>query len=378
MSNELYKLNIEVFQMNIIDKKIIQNTVFSINPCLEFACALRLAGKKEMLLNFARELSFAISEKDEEIFQAMEKEMSKYIRNELDYFFGICEIHVLVAAFVADYPQMDSVTDIIKCMEGETEAVLLTYLGAIFISEHVSKFDESWDEIKNDISKMRTYIETVEVEHQTSKEGLLECFDNPEETKQRICFLLKQFYEKAYKPIEQQTLQEIKKSETGYKNLFEANPRVFMEKYFSDFFKLENSQWDYKLNIHISFFYQIYFWTINIHDYKQRAGWCILGIRSYEFLFKREAKDRVERFLKVLSDKRRVEIIKLLSHKPYYGYEIAAKLNLTPATVGYHISFLMEANIISFDREENKVYYTLNKDKVRELLEETGIILLGE
>jgi ABC-type histidine transport system ATPase subunit len=92
----------------------------------------------------------------------------------------------------------------------------------------------------------------------------------------------------------------------------------------------------------------------------------------------KEAKDRVDRFLKMLSDKRRIDIIKMLSYKPYYGYEIAAKLELTPATVNYHISLLMDADVLTFDREENKVYYTLNKEKIKELLKETSIVLLNE
>nr|WP_274601606.1 metalloregulator ArsR/SmtB family transcription factor [Clostridium rhizosphaerae] len=158
----------------------------------------------------------------------------------------------------------------------------------------------------------------------------------------------------------------------------ESSPEEFISKYFFNFFKIENKSWNYKLNIHLSLFLNIYFWTVNLHDYKEKQGWVVVGIRTYKFFYQKEAFEKVDRFLKVLGDKRRVDIVKMLSHKPYYGYEIAAKLELTPATVNYHINLLMDAGILTFDREENKVYYTLNKDRVKELLNETSMMLINE
>lgn len=361
-----------------IDEQIIANTQFKINPCLEFACAVRTVGKRELLLNLAREMNFNIDKKDEELLQTLENGMSKYIRSEMEYFFSICDIEILVSAFVADYENVDSVPKFLSTMEKETAKTLFKYFGGIFIAFELPKLNIKWDEVKDDLTKMKAYISECEAENKIAKEKLLECFDNPEETKQRLYFLFKQFYEKSYKPIENTVLEEIKKVEEQYKKILKSTPQEFITRYFFNFFKIEKEAWEFKLNIHISLFLNIYFWNINLHDYKEKRGWVILGIRTYEFYFQKEAADRVDRLLKVLSDKRRVEIIKMLSFKPYYGYEIAAKLELTPATVNYHINLLMDADILTFDREENKVYYTLNKDKIKELLRETSMMLINE
>jgi DNA-binding transcriptional ArsR family regulator len=367
-----------VIIIKALEKKIIENIKFQINPCLEFACALRTVGKKEELLKMAREMNFNINNKDKEMLDKLEKGISKYIRSEMEYFFEICSIEVLIAAFVADYDNFRDVQSLLNFIENTNETILFKYLGGVFIFEQLPKFNLEWDSAKDDLGRMREYVESSEIQQVEIKERLLECFNNPEETKQRLCFLFRQFYDKAYKPLEEVVLQEIENTEVRYRELMNRNPQEFVEKYFFNFFKVEEGNWEFQFTIHISLLLQAYFWNINLHDYRKEQGWVILGARVYEFYFDKEAKDRVDRFLKVLSDKRRIDIIKLLSYKPYYGYEIAAKLSLTPATVNYHMGFLMDAKIISFDREENKVYYSLNKDKIRELLNETGSILLNE
>lgn len=361
-----------------IDKQIISNIHFKINPCLEFACAVFAVERKGMLFDMAREMNYTIDKKDEKLVEVLENGMSKYIRSEMDYFFSICDIHALVSAFAVDYENVNTVSELLSTMEKQDTTVLFNYLGGIFVAMELPKLNLEWGEVKHSIDKMKAYIENSKTENKAAKERLLECFDNPEETKQRLCFLFKQFYQKSYRPIEETILNELTKAEDHYKNILNSNPEHFITKYFFNFFKIENGVWEYKLNIHLSLFFNIYSWTVNIHDYKEKQGWVVLGFRTHKFFFQKESTDRVERFLKMLSDKRRVDIIKMLSYKPYYGYEIAAKLELTPATVNYHINLLMDADVLTFDREENKVYYTLNKEKVKELLKETSIILLNE
>lgn len=364
--------------MKTLDKEIFSNIHFNLNPCLEFACALRIVGKRELIYRLAREMNFNIDKEDEQLLNVLDKGMSKYIRNEMEYFFSICDLETLAAAYVADYENVNSVSELLSLMEKEKVEVMFKYLGGIFIALELPKLNLYWDEVKNDLNKMKTYIESSEIENKAAKVKLLDCYENPEETKQRICFLFKQFYEKSYKPMEDAVLDEIRNKEKEYIRALEANPEEFMTKYFFNYFKIEKGSFKYRLNIHLSLFLNMGFWTINLHDYIEKEGLVILGLRSIDFFNQRAAADRVDKFLKVLSDKRRIDIIKMLSYKPYYGYEIAAKLELTPATVNYHINLLMDADILTFDREENKIYFTLNKGKIKELFKETGVYLINE
>lgn len=296
----------------------------------------------------------------------------------MDYFFNICSIEYVLTAFIADNEGLDDVVDLLKLMENSDEVTFFSYLGGVFISEYESDLHNTWCKINNNLKDMSDYIQKVVVNDLDKKEKILECFKNPEETKKRLCFLCNQFYEKSYKPIEDEILHELNNGLIKYKQLLHYNPEEFLKKYFLDFFKPENNSFQYKINVHISFFKQISFLVISLHDYIRKDGWVALGIRSYEFYSKDQLKDNVDKFLKALSDKSRLSIIKILSQRSCYGYEIAGLLKLTPPTVNYHMNFLMDANIASFDRIENKVYYSLNKEKIKEMFIQCEKMLLNE
>jgi DNA-binding transcriptional ArsR family regulator len=73
--------------------------------------------------------------------------------------------------------------------------------------------------------------------------------------------------------------------------------------------------------------------------------------------------------LKLLADEKRFEMIQLLGKKPWYGHELAEALNITPPTISYHISSMMELGLIFLEKESNRTYYHLDKDKLKQLLQ---------
>mgnify|MGYP006305328347 CR=1 FL=1 len=46
-----------------------------------------------------------------------------------------------------------------------------------------------------------------------------------------------------------------------------------------------------------------------------------------------------------------------------YGNELAENLNLSNATISHHVSKLLMNNIIQARKEDNKLYFKLNKKK---------------
>ncbi|SHF24029.1 ArsR/SmtB family transcription factor [Caloramator proteoclasticus] len=364
--------------MKNLDENIIKNTKFIFNPCLEFTMAFTTISKLNELKKLAEDLNYSISEENISLYDEMYNSLSKYMKSEIEYFNKICMIGGILAAYSADFEDVENVKSLLDVIDKSDETLFLNYLGGMYINAHEPTNHEGWDEVKNDIKKMQEYIEGVKVEDDEIKESVSELFKNPDETKNRISFLFRSFYEKIYikyeKKVEEICLGGIDK----YKKIFLDNPKDFMEKYLLDFFKTKDEDWQYKINFHISFFKELYFWIINMHDYKQKAGWVVLGINTDKIVEKKRQNEQVDNFLKALSDPRRVKIIKLLAKKPHYGYEIASILELTPATVNHHMNFLFDADIVGFNKIDNKVYFTLKKDKVRELLRLTEEILLGD
>ncbi|OEG62979.1 MAG: hypothetical protein BHK79_10865 [Halanaerobium sp. MDAL1] len=71
---------------------------------------------------------------------------------------------------------------------------------------------------------------------------------------------------------------------------------------------------------------------------------------------------------KALADETRLNIISLLGEKTMYGNEIAEKLNLTNATISHHVSKLLMNNIIQAHKEDNKLYFQLNKKNFKKTI----------
>ena len=71
---------------------------------------------------------------------------------------------------------------------------------------------------------------------------------------------------------------------------------------------------------------------------------------------------------KALSDPVRREILNLLKGGRMTAGEIAARFDMTAATVSYHLSRLKKADLIFESREKNFIYYSLNTSVLEEVL----------
>lgn len=75
--------------------------------------------------------------------------------------------------------------------------------------------------------------------------------------------------------------------------------------------------------------------------------------------------------LSALGDDTRLEIMQILAKRPAYGRELAKRLELSTATVSYHLEKLIKAQMIIFRQGEKKrIYYQVNDDGVKEMLKD--------
>jgi DNA-binding transcriptional ArsR family regulator len=120
--------------------------------------------------------------------------------------------------------------------------------------------------------------------------------------------------------------------------------------------------------------------SFNINDEEEKKPDLIrLGvILDSNFTFKHSEVDseKLNTALKLLSDKSKFEILKLIKDKPAYGFEIANTLNLSTSTISYHMNSLIMANLIKIEKDANKIYYTMNKEMVNRFLEDIRTLLL--
>lgn len=72
--------------------------------------------------------------------------------------------------------------------------------------------------------------------------------------------------------------------------------------------------------------------------------------------------------LKALGDSTRREILKMLKNGPMTAGQIDQAFDMSPATVSYHLSLLLEAELIFLRKEKNYRIYSLNLSVFEELM----------
>ena len=92
-------------------------------------------------------------------------------------------------------------------------------------------------------------------------------------------------------------------------------------------------------------------------------GLHILDFREI-FMDTKTAGEDAEAFLKCISDNTKLSILKLLKDGPMYGTQLAEKLNCTGANISHHASALLSLGIVHFEKENNRMYIHLDKEKI--------------
>lgn len=104
------------------------------------------------------------------------------------------------------------------------------------------------------------------------------------------------------------------------------------------------------------------------HDIKDKQCFMFMGVYFDKIIYKLSGLDDIKNNLlifKNLSDPTRFQIIKMLEYRGHYGQEISEKLGITTATVSYHLNYLMIANLVSTEKSDHRVYYSLNKEALK-------------
>jgi biotin operon repressor len=69
--------------------------------------------------------------------------------------------------------------------------------------------------------------------------------------------------------------------------------------------------------------------------------------------------------LKVIADESRLRILGALAAEPLTGKDLAARLDLTPATISHHMRKLVESGIVVAESDAQRQWYRLNGDLLR-------------
>lgn len=350
-----------------------EQTVFTVHPPIEFVFALNFIANEESLYKLYREFNFSPSEDFKQLTEDIKGKLSRHMRSELLYFFEWRDMLDVLGRVILENEKIKTVPEFISFIEQMHEKELLSFImRQVLLGEN--SFNESlvcWNDCEHISGNIKQLISNMDDKTGEEKEKIVECVENPSEIKSRLYFLITQFYEKCYKPIEDMLLAESILAKERYEKLFHADAEYFQREFLSKFLGFEYK----RLVVHISYFTQIRPWVFQVKPVNH-VLWVCLGIYTEHYPRKVFITARVQKFVKILSDKKRFEMIELLGKKPHYVYELAAELELTPPTVSYHLNSLTELNLVSVKRVNNRTYYSLKKEIVSELLENAAELLL--
>jgi len=113
--------------------------------------------------------------------------------------------------------------------------------------------------------------------------------------------------------------------------------------------------------------------SLSLHTTGLIPPYIIIGISvfSLEAIFSQteSGKNKAAQFLKALSDNTKQTILQLLKNEAMYGSQLAEKLNCSSANISQHMSALVGLGVVSVRKENNRVYFYLNKEAIHKHLE---------
>lgn len=337
---------------------------FLFNKPFEFLYSLFAIGTKDHFYKMIADYNLEPNENIKNFIDENKNSLSQYLQKELKYFFDLSGLGYVLYKVILKNENITEVSELINLVENLSENDLVLLMVRSFFKKSLSL--EELSSLSLDGSgkyEILNILEKASFQHEDRKKKIIEALENPEEIKQRLLLLLKQYYEKSFKIIETKLEMDLALEKAKYEANYNANPENFILNYLN----INNVKEYSSISVHISFFKYVGIQHYSLEEVNS-SDWFILGIYT-DILFDSEKNDEnLACFFKALSDANRIKIVKLLKDRPWFGLELAEKLNLTPATISYHMGFLQQVGLVTYEKSEKRSYFSLKNEKITETL----------
>lgn len=362
---------------------LLKNIRFAYNEALEFIVAMGMLACEEQLQAMAEDYKLEMDPLAVQFHEDAGTRVSPHTYRELQFFFNYNFFHkALDFGFyesICTHPEPQSAEAWIAQLELIPAGKIIAEMVYGVYQDKLDEFlnGEDWEIVKQDLSQLtrlvRNTVPHKEVIH--AQAPLLECLDYPEECKLRYMQLLRQFYNDIFIHWKDKLKERSEEGSAHYEAMFLAEP----ERFIRDIHKNDPMLFTYiPTTFHVSLISQVGNHYLHFVKDTGYVGWVIFGIHNERVFGPAADRERTELFLKAFSDKRRLDILLLLKKRPHYGQEIASALGITPAAVNYHTNFLFFLDLVSIKREDHRLYYHLNRDRLQELVALMTKVMLDE
>ncbi|MNK27546.1 hypothetical protein D3C87_459040 [compost metagenome] len=350
---------------------------FSYSEPLESLIAMTLIAKREYAW-LSRQFRFQPDVKAVQLAEGMTSKLSHFIKGEFNHFFSQSSTYnrldrVLQEVFYEADIEPQTVEEWITCFNEQSEGRLTALLvkavfedaGADWLGNH------SFLDATQDMELLYSLAAACRLEDEALHAELLEHIRFPREFKSRVLTVIHSFNEHSFMPVRDLLRQLGEESMARYKEFFANEP----ERAFSELVRSESNLIRKSTRVHVSYIAQVQM------DFRRsrkdnKPDWLVLGARNDALFGEQDEKETVQKFLKVISDKRRLDLINLLKECDRYASELAQLMKLTPAAINYHTNLLIELSLIRIIRVDNRIYYQVDPERLALLMDLTKRVLL--
>jgi DNA-binding transcriptional ArsR family regulator len=340
------------------------------NPVFEMLVSLnRIADSDQLESNYFENAGYTPHPRMSEIIQEIKGNLSIFYRQEIAFFFskpvccllwyfviseGIRDISQLPAKF-AELSELDSLKhllcDVIETVCQQEASICENEQAAEILLSDREAFAQRLTDCQDLSSADR--VKALEILHY------------PAEAKQRLVRLLEQ-YVNVFAPYVTE-LDELDRAEAQKSR---SSCLTNTEDFVANYLKLNVKIFDpaKQLMLIPNAFSEIL--TYIIQPEKNRFV-LLYGTFISKKRMREKRSEEIRQFLKVLSEEKRIDIIKSLAVKPALGSDLAKQVGLTSATASYHLTMLLGIGLVDYERVGQRLHYILKKEILKDLCDET-------
>ena len=301
----------------------------------------------------------------EEILQKVDQDISPFLKHDIELFFSKMFFtrwmifYRIIELAITEEEELFSYFS--KLSDDEFRNI---YLEGMWLQDKpVGQIQEK--DIKNSITEKFFHSS------RSQEKMLKQLLDNPGEWKPRILKTFREFHSKHYLPFKEELINTGTKRANLANKEFDKDPSHYLDTLtFGHYREILKHAED--TTVYISYTYNRGL-TISI-----KAKIILLGLTRETLLTSANRKLQTNMLFTSLSDKKRLETLRLLSEREWFSKELAKHFKLTAATMSYHLNKLFRAGLVNFRMgDQKKLYYSLSRENLENYLDCARADLLG-
>jgi len=314
------------------------------SPVIELVCAVHLLtdpAHHQFEIKWAEEVLSILSEDELEALQSIKH----YPAGGIEFL-----------NYVLENKELFSIEKFIKHIENSNDTDFFFYL----LNESIDKdkIEKAFDN-NNERYKIQEKIKWIVEEN-----VLMYFFDNPREIKEKAVKILKTIYEKGLQDRFQQDKIRLEEG-VNYVNDFIGKDSIetVLEKITGKPKRIFTGYKEYY--IIPSYFVSPRLIRIYSDDKLYMVFDCRLTRDKKEALL-----DELSNLLKVIDDKSRMEILRILVNNKSYGKALSDIIGISTPTVSHHLEVLKQAGLVKEEKIRNIKYFYADKDRLKKVIDD--------